>query len=204
MSIVSESLADVRCELVRKERRDLLVLSHMAQALERMLKQPQVLAEERPWLHMSLEKKRRTHRVAIYQPEALRIGGAFSFVGFVSQRSTVLEPELINEVARVDQEMLVHIGSVPGLISYSSLELRPGLWYNLVLFQGAALKSHLRGMVTHRYAAYELAPSYYDWIRLHQGTLSGGLTRLRLHSTRYYMFASTPSSAELTYTETEL
>lgn len=204
MSIVSESLAEVRQELVHKERRDLLVLRHMARALERMLEQPQVLAGARPWMHMSLEKKRRAYRVAIYQPEVLRIGGAFSFVGFVSQRNTALEPELINEIARVDQEMLAHVGSVPGLISYSSLELRAGLWYNLVLFQGAALKSHLKGMMTHNYAAYKLAPAYYNWIRLHQGTLSGGLMCLHLSSTRYYTFAGTPSSVELTYTETAL
>jgi hypothetical protein len=78
----------------------------------------------------------------------------------------------------------------PGLLNYSSLELADGIWYNLVIFAHTEVKSDILGLKTHQFAAYELAPSYYQWIRLHHGVITGkclseGLT---LYKTKYYTF----------------
>ena len=80
--------------------------------------------------------------------------------------------------------------SNPGLLSYSSLELRNGDWCNLVVLNGEEAKTHLKNTSTHTYAAYQLAPHYYEWIRLHNGVMSEGLdhTEMLLQKTKYYIF----------------
>ena len=50
------------------------------------------------------------------------------------------------------------------------------------------VRLHLKQTDSHRYAAYQLAPHYYDWIRIHIGTLPGGIRgdRFEIQSTKYY------------------
>src|SRR5205823_4605753 len=81
----------------------------------------------------------------------------------------------------------------PGLLSYSSLELRNGHWYNLVLLSDADAKRHIRSAGTHMYAAYQLAWRYYEWIRLHSGVMPGGLAQVELvlQKTCYFVFHRT-------------
>ena len=73
------------------------------------------------------------------------------------------------------------------------MELRNGNWYNIVLLSDADAKKHIRSAETHVYAAYQLAPRYYEWIRLHSGVIPGGLDQveLMLQKTRYYVFQRT-------------
>ena len=142
-------------------------------------------------LHYSFEERRkRAHRILIYRPAELQAASQLFFVGFVSNKRQDLEQHVIDELARVDTLMLDQIGQIPGLLSYSSLELRRGNWYNLVVLQEANVKAHFGALALHRYASYELSPSYYEWIRLHNGSLPGGLAqqKLLLSSTRYYFF----------------
>ena len=76
------------------------------------------------------------------------------------------------------------------MLSYSSLELRTGRWYNLVLFRNASTKEHIKSSETHNYAAHQLAPRYYEWIRLHNGIIPQGLAQccLVLQTTKFYTF----------------
>ncbi|GHO78744.1 hypothetical protein KSD_65150 [Ktedonobacter sp. SOSP1-85] len=176
--------------IIKKDRTDLFVLNFMHTRLRCLLEQPiPEEGERQPWLHTLVEPNNRAHRIAIYRPDVLKSAPQLSFVGFVSQRRSQLPPCLVDEISRIDQELLVNVANVPSLVSYSSFALRPRLWYNLVLFQGSGLGTHLKGMAGHTYAAYELAPAYYDWIRLHQGMLTpASQDALQLHASRYYLF----------------
>src|SRR2546426_481732 len=76
------------------------------------------------------------------------------------------------------------------VLRYSSLELRNGDWCNLVLLSDAGAKTHIKGSEMHKYAAYHLAHSYYEWIRLHNGVMPEGLDHMemQLQKTKYYTF----------------
>jgi len=104
----------------------------------------------------------------------------------------------------MDKKLIVELINTPGLLSYSSLELRDGRWCNLVLFSGPETKMHIRNSELHAYAAYQLSPRYYDWIRLHNGIMPGGLARneMLLQKTKFYQFHEPhekPKMRELTY-----
>lgn len=195
--------------IIKKDQSDLFILNFMHTRLRCLLEQPMSQGEEgQPWLHTLVEPNNRAHRIAIYRPDVLKSASQLSFVGFVSQRRSQLPPCLLDEISRIDQELLINVANVPSLVSYSSFALRPRLWYNLVLFQGSGLGTHLKGMAGHTYAAYELAPAYYDWIRLHQGVLTSTSPQhpLQLRTSRYYLFENTPSQSsvvEHTYTMNE-
>lgn len=178
----------------RRSRLDLVVLRYMACKIGvtlHTLAQP--LTATLPLSYAFEERRGRSHRMIIFAPQQLLTEVGLYFVGFVSKRSAMADKQTVAGIFTADQEMLREIARVPGLLSYSSLELQPGNWYNLVVFGDLAVKAHIRTLDIHRYAAHQLSPSYYEWIRLHNGTLPDGLAHLdfRLHSTKYYLFART-------------
>jgi hypothetical protein len=176
----------------RKSKQDLTVLRYMARHVRMMLQVPGQTesAASLPWIYYLEERRCRTHRIAIYRPQTLLQNQDLAFVGFISGRQPSADPAVIDRLNAVDQDMLSELTHVPGLLSYSSLEVRTGRWYNLVVLQDLAIISHFHRIDTHRYAAYELSPHYYEWIRLHNGSLPGGLTggQLLLRATKYYAF----------------
>jgi hypothetical protein len=192
--------------IVQKANQDLIVLRYMAQQLRVMLQVPgQTESVALPWIYSLEERQRRSHRIAIYQPQVLLQKQDLAFVGFVSGRQQRLDYSTVDCLNAVDQDMLSELVHVPGLLSYSSLELRTGSWYNLVVLQNLAVKSHFHTIGIHRYAAYELSPHYYAWIRLHSGSLGGGLAcgKLLLRGTKYYTFpgnGQSPLMQERVYT----
>lgn len=180
---------------IRKGKGDLLILTYMARKLCSILSGLDDSTQAaRPLLYTLSERAGRTHRLAIYRPEVLRSQSHLTFIGFVSEQQASLNQQLIEEVSKVDREMLSELSTVPGLLSYSSLEVRPRSWYNLVLLNSTHAKTSLKQIPLHAYAAYQLAPSYYAWIRLHNGTLLGRLESLtlQLQKTTYYSFSGIP------------
>lgn len=176
---------------MHKGRLDLVVLQFMAKKMSVTLHAlEQSEATVSPFSYSFKGLRGRQHRMILLAPDELLTPEAMRFVGFVSGRSQTAEQQVIDEIFRADELMLTEITHIPGLLSYSSLELHPGIWYNLVLFREASVKMHVRSGETHRYAAYQLSPVYYEWIRLHNGTMPGGLARLemQLHHTKYYHF----------------
>ncbi len=188
-----------------KGRLDLLVLQVMARKMTVTLRTLEQPAETTLPFSYSFEgPRRRQHRMIIFAPHELLAPEEMRFVGFVSHRSRAAEQHIIDEIFRADELMLDEIARIPGLLSYSSLELHPGIWYNLVLFRDPRVKLHVKSGEIHRHAAHQLSPAYYEWIRLHNGTLSGGLTRPEWHlkSTKYYRFPGSqqpPIIRELNY-----
>lgn len=176
---------------LQKSKQDLVVLQYMAQQVRVTLQAPGLIEDASlPWNYYLNEKQSRTHRILIYQPQSLLQKHDLAFVGFVSGKQQNADPEIIDRLNTADYDMLSELAHVPGLLSYSSLELRAGRWYNLVILKSLEIKAHFHAIGAHRYAAYELSPHYYEWIRLHSGSLPGGLAggKMALCGTKYYTF----------------
>jgi hypothetical protein len=205
----SEALAERDFPIVIKGKLDLVVLRYMARRVFMTLRSlDQTTATMRPLLYYLEERRRRIHRMAIYNPQELSLNNELAFVGFVSGRQKPIRASVVAELHAVDEKLVAELVGVPGLLSYSSLELHDDKWCNLVLLNDPAVKLHLKNAETHRYAAYELAPSHYEWIRLHNGTMPAGLAGdvMVLQKTKYYMYQSPerrPTVREITYMEAE-
>jgi hypothetical protein len=184
---------------------DIVLLKYMAQKiyitlylLDGPIDPPQSL------LYYLEEGQKYTHRIAIYGPQELLLSNKLDLVGFISRKLQPEDPHVIEEIRAIDKKLIVELISTPGLMSYSSLELRDGRWCNLVLFTGPETKAHLKNSETHAYAAYQLSPRYYDWVRLHNGIMPSGLARneMLLQKTTYYQFHrphEKPTVRELIY-----
>jgi len=176
---------------IRKGQIDLMVLRAMSRKIVVTLRSPGLPVETGQPLSYAFEEPRgRQHRMLIFAPHELLALEEMRFVGFVSRRRQSIEQHIIDELFRADELMLGELTRIPGLLSYSSLELRPGNWYNLVLFRDEHVKSHVKQVETHRHAVQMLSPAYYEWIRLHNGLLAHGLPRAewQLKITRHYRF----------------
>lgn len=178
---------------VRKGLSDIILLRYMARRLHltlRQFEQSSSLRRTRFQVYKLQERGDRMHRIAIYQAENLRLQSPLSFVGFISARKKQLRPSIVQAIQQTDKKLVEELAGAPGVLSYSSFELRNGDWCNLVLLSDAGAKMHIKGSETHKYAAYHLAHSYYDWIRLHNGIMPEGLdhVEMQLLKTRYYTF----------------
>lgn len=183
---------------------DLHILSYMAHRI--YLRVLNVVGNTKlPSMDYIEERRKRTHRMVIYRQQEYLFQSSLLFVGFVSGVQSQASPAIAQEIQRVDRLFMAELAHNAGLLSYSSLELHPGLWYNLVLLSDHAAKMYFKESSTHRYAAYDLAMHYYAWIRLHNGILPNGLedNSMRLQSTKYYTFPAigqNPVMQELHYT----
>ena len=200
-----EELADTAPLCVRKAKLDLVVLRYMAQRVSVTLRSlTQEITTARPVLYYLDERRRRTHRMAIYNPEELLLHTEIAFVGFVSGKLKPLRPSVAADLRIMDKKLVTELTNTPGLLSYSSLELHEGNWCNLVVLNDPEVKLRLKQASTHNYAAYEVAPSCYEWIRLHHGYMPAGLdgNDMILQKTRYYMYQGAerrPIVREITY-----
>ncbi len=192
--------------IINKGKIDLVVLKYMAQRVRTMV---QLLDTSTPMpvplLHIVPERRGRMHRMVFYELREECFERPVIFVGFVSKKQANLSQLVIDDMQSVDKRLIVELAYNSGLLSYSSLELRNGHWYNLVLLSDADAKKHIRSAETHMYAVYQLAWRYYEWIRLHSGVTLGGLAQneLVLQKTRYFVFhrmQSRPVVRETAYT----
>jgi hypothetical protein len=188
-------------------RLDLHVLRYMAHSVHLRLLHS-VFEATLPSIEYMEERRKRTHRVVIYQQQENLLQASLLFVGFVSGIQSHVSPAIAQEIQRVDQLFMAELAHNAGLLSYSSLELNPGQWYNLVLLSDLAAKTYFKESNTHHYAAYDLAMHYYAWIRLHNGIMPGGLEskHMLLQSTKCYTFPAIgqkPEMQELLYTRSQ-
>ncbi len=193
---------------IRKGQTDLKVLGYMARRVLATLHAPDaqtsVSSGTQSLLYLFQEWRGRTHRIALYQPQALLTLKELCFVGFLSKKKQQLDEQIITAIDDVDEQMLVELANISGLLSYSSLQLRDGNWCNLVLFRDTSVKTRLKSSEVHSYAAHKLAPHYYQWIRLHNGTMPDGLSggSFVLQKTHLYVFSAhqtRPHIQELLY-----
>lgn len=188
------TLTDLFDPQAAHEEADLAQLRYMAQRLYTVLHQLSRLIEVPRSIIFNFEEATNlTHRIAIYRCQELLRCPAPAFVGFISQRRTDTDPQLIDELEEIDKRLVSQdLGKTPGLLSYSSMEKAPGHWSNLVVFDTRETPAHIQSIPIHQHAAYNLSPQYYEWIRLHHGRIDGGLSsnHLVLNKTKYYSFHS--------------
>jgi hypothetical protein len=204
LNILTETNQQVRD--IGKGKLDSVVLRYMARRLHLTLCQLQPCSWRRKsaQVYKLQERGGRMHRIALYQPEKLRVQEPLSFVGFISARQKHLRPSIVQEIRQADKKLVEELAGVSGILSYSSLELRNGDWCNLVVMNDVGAKTHIKDSETHKYATFHLAHSYYQWIRLHTGVMPEGLDHMemQLQKTRYYAFQEgqqRPSIREFIY-----
>src|SRR5437868_6603484 len=83
---------------LRKNKQDLTVLRYMAQQVRVMLQVPGHVDTSLPWIYYLELRQRRTHRIAIYQPQTLLQNQDLAFVGFVSARQPTTDPKLVDKL----------------------------------------------------------------------------------------------------------
>lgn len=129
------------------------------------------------------------HRILLADLPGLWACEEATVVGFFGTKRSDIDAAMLNAVdAALNYELLHH----PLLLSYSSVELADGNWANLVMMRHPEGIDSWAASSRHAYAARELAPRYYEGIRLHNATLPQGLAaieELRLLRTKYYDFA---------------
>lgn len=170
---------------------DTRILQHMARALYLTLNTPDGRADhEQTLIFFAQEKRGRAHRIVIYHADDLALGHDLPFVGFISRKSQPMLTTISAEIEQLDRQLVGELANAPGVLSYSSLQLRTGNWYNLAIFGNAGAKTIFHRLDTHTYAAHQVAPHYYEWIRLHHGIIVGTLAEgsMHLHYTRHITF----------------
>jgi hypothetical protein len=178
---------------VQKGKLDLIILKYMARRLHLTLRQlDQPTSFSQPLLYRLRERHGHTHRIALYNHQELFLQQTLPFIGFISRKQMDLSRSVIDEIQAVDKLLIEELVNNPGILSYSSLELRNGNWCNLVIMRGADAKAHMKSTKTHMYPAHQLAYGHYEWIRLHHGIMTEGLDHMEmvLQKTKYYTFHS--------------
>lgn len=182
--------------LFNKDSLDILVLQYMRRRVLLTLNHFKLCTSlQRPIIYNFRERQGRIHRIALYQCQDLLQHSQLAFVGFISRRKDSLEVSTLDEIHNIDKTLVVEMADNPGILAYSSLELRTGIWYNFVLMDTNDAKNQVLRSDTHAYAAYQLSPRYYKWIRLHTGLMPHGITddAMKILHTRYYSFQHTTS-----------
>jgi hypothetical protein len=147
----------------------------------------------KPLIYNSTLSRNRTLRMIMYKPQVLMANIPINFVGFVSQKQKTISEKLEQELLRLDTILVEELTQMSGLLSYASLHTTSGTWYNLVLMNDDQVRSYLKQGAHHQYAAYHLAPHYYEWVRIHSGILPGGVRgdRFEVQRTKYYAIHNT-------------
>ena len=185
------SSSDTLTPVLSKGTSDLLVLKYMRQRVRLTLHQLEpCVTSQRPILYNFQERHGRIHRIALYNCQELTQRSTLAFVGFISRKQKVLDASIVDEIHTIDMQLVAEMVHNPGILGYSSLELRTGVWCNLVLMDNIEAKQQVLHTQTHTHAAYQLAPRYYEWIRLHTGVMPQGLfhDEMKAVGTRYYTF----------------
>ena len=172
---------------------DLAHLQSMAEKLRYLLGQSSTIpAQPRPYILYLEEAGERRHRIALARPEELLICTELMVVGFCGHKWPEADRTPLDAA---DAELLAEFMQHPHLLSYSSLEVGGGNWRNLVLFSQVQGIGHWAISARHADAVRDLAPRYYQNIRLHNGVLPGGLMsgqELLLTRTKYYDYQDQP------------
>lgn len=144
-----EALAAFPLPIVRKGKLDLVILRYMARRVYVALRSlDQSTTTARPLLYYLDERRRRIHRMAIYNPEELLLNNELAFVGFISGKLRPIRPSVGADLRIVDKKLVAELVNTPGLLGYSSLELHDGNWCNLVLLNDPEVKIHLKNTGT--------------------------------------------------------
>ena len=139
------------------------------------------------FVHAGHESDGRAHRAIVCDAYRLSDGRDLAWVGFFAAKRRDVDGAPLTVR---DDGADPGVSRASGNPSYSSLGSATGTAPgNLILLDGDEAREHWRVSERHAHAARELAPRHYTDVRLHQGTLPGGLRTGRkpvLRRTKYY------------------
>lgn len=140
----------------------------------------------------------RWHRhVMIPQPSAFDGPETLTVVGFFGRRRDGAEPDVVRRIGEMSRTLEAAIPSVPGVLSYTTSLLVDEVNYaNLVLMDRPETIETWRNTAPHPAAAGRLSASYYDHVRIYQGSIPTAWMSvedaIRLHSVKYWDFRDEP------------
>lgn len=158
-------LEDLRALLARLATGELTVIPYQSQE----------------WLVHGLKR-----RVIIANSMGLHNRRNVCVVGFFGERHFEQDHAPLEEA---NAEIVLEFRNFPGILSYSSMELPDGNWANLVLHDIPEVREYWRASERHARAAQELSPKYYRTVRIHNGSLPGGVLSGRsisIERTKYW------------------
>jgi len=166
---------------------DLQALTYLAGRLRTIASSP---LPTLPFVIETTGPESRYLRNILCQPAKLLTDDSFFVVGFFGQKRKTVE---LGPLTQVDDTLVKGLADTPYVVSYSSMQLADGNYGNLVVLSEAGGRESWRESKTHQYAVAELAPIYYESVRLHNGGLWGAQTetpQVSLTSTKYFDYRS--------------
>jgi hypothetical protein len=134
---------------------------------------------------------RRTCRIIFYDLDKLFAQkDLFMVIFYASKREGLTEQSNVN-FFETDWGIAMSMLGTNDILCYASQELPDGNWFNIVLFTKEIDKHQVTSSETHHYAAYDLAPKRFQWIRLHNALIPGGIMDhkgVAITKTKYYNF----------------
>lgn len=172
---------------LRLHARDGRLLARLVQDLQALVSAPDLPSPYRP-LEWRVGGLRR--RAIVCDPGFLRSASDdLSVVGFFGERNMERDGAALEEA---NADMVLEFRNYPGILSYSSLELKDGNWANLVLHDKPDTREYWRASRRHAMAAEKLSPLYYRTVRIHNGVLPAGLyggRPIEIQRTKYWDFS---------------
>ncbi len=171
--------------------RDGATLSYMLEDLRALLarmatgEMSVIPYQSNEWLVHGLKR-----RVIVANAMGLHNRRTVCVVGFFGERHLERDHTPLEEA---NAEIVLEFRNFPGILSYSSMELPDGNWANLVLHDIPEVREYWRASERHARAAQELSPLYYQTVRIHNGTLAGGVMSGRtiaIERTKYWDYRS--------------
>ena len=160
------------CADLRHYEADLAVLNHLLHDLRALLLRTRAgEATLRPYQMISWHEDGLRRRIVMCDPATLLRGGDVLIVGFIGNRRSTEEA---NQIDEFDFDVIGEFRQYPGILSYSSMELVPNQWANLVVHQEVGDREAWRHSAIHIEAAEELSPRVFHSVRIHNGRVQGG------------------------------
>lgn len=129
-------------------------------------------------------------RLVITQSGRHYAGGPVSIVGFFGERNPDGNHDVADAVESVNAQMVADFDRFPLLLAYLSRLLDDGFNYaNLVVLAGADGIQAFRELPQHAGAATDLAPRFYNSVRIYNGSIATGLESprdLKLHIVKFW------------------
>lgn len=181
------------CADIRHYEADLGVLNHLLEDLRARLRQ--ATASETvllPYQVLTWHENGLTRRIVMCDPDALVEDPEVLIVGFLGNRRSTDEANLIDEF---DFDVISEFRQYPGILSYSSMELIPNQWANLVVHREVTDREAWRRSAIHIEAAEDLSPRVFHSVRIHNGRVHGSVVgdgSVRVDITKYWDYDSDP------------
>lgn len=152
---------------------DPTILSRMLDRLRDIVRHTENLPGDLGPVSLSFrDAARRGHRLVLLRPERLRRKADLALVGFFGhRREDVSDAPLYG----IDSELIDELRDHPGIVSYSSLDLSEKSSANLVLATGRDVLDAWQRSAKHHKVSHDLAPRHYATVRIHIGSVPGGI-----------------------------